>query len=216
MVIKIQIADDHRLIREGIKAILDCNSLYSVIAESKNGKEAVESALKYKPDVILMDITMPELNGIDAVKIIMQKLPQVKIITITMHEEFNLVSDCFEAGAHGFLMKDVSSEELFEAIKTVHGNRMYVCSAMLGSMMNEYKKRISVNSQSKSKDISFRERQILQEIAQGKTTKQMARKMNISIKTVETHRSNIMCKLNIFSIAELTRYAIRKGLITLS
>ncbi len=213
--IKIVIADDHKITRQGLRSLLEKEPDMEVVAEAEEGRTAVRLAAEIKPDVIIMDVSMPDLNGMEASRQIVNKLPAIKIIALSMHSDNLFVTEMLKSGVSGYLLKDCAFEELAGAIRSVMDGKMYLSPSISGLVVNGYLNRISGPETAGSEVLSGREREILQMIAEGRTTKQIALKLHISVKTVETHRRKIMVKLNIFNIAEPTKYAIRKGLTAL-
>ncbi len=186
-----------------------------VVAEAENGRAALSLTRKLKPNVIVMDIHMPDMNGIDATRQIVTEFPGVKIIAFSMHSDRKFVVGMLKAGVSGYLLKEAAFEELAHAIRTVVANRNYLCPKIAKTVLIDYKEHLLANGPDASTILTAREREMLQLIAEGRTTKEIAEKLNVSVKTVETHRRNIMQKLDMYSIAELTKYAIRVGLTSL-
>ena len=215
MSIKILLADDHRIMRNGLRALIEKESGMAVVAEAESGREAVKLALKLEPDVVVMDINMPDLNGIDASRRILAEVPDVKVIAFSMHTDHRFVAEALKAGVSGYLDKNSAFEELARAIRTVNGNQSYLCSRITGNVVKSYVDRMLQEEEGRSGALTDREREIVQLYAEGHSTNQIAGSLNISVKTVETHRRNIMEKLGIGSIAELTKFAIREGLTSL-
>ncbi len=211
MSIKIILADDHVILREGLSRALQSESDYEVIGQVGDGHSAIKLIRELSPDIVIMDIGMPELNGIETTRIISKELTGVKVIGLSMHSNDKYVREMFRAGASGYLLKNCAFEELVEAIRTVVGGKTYVSPSIGSMIIQEY---ISKNDQEKSAFslLSQREREVLQLFAEGKTTKQTAARLHISPKTVEAHRLNLMNKLGIDNIAQLTKYAIQEGL----
>ena len=214
MTIKIILADDHRIIREGLRALLDKESGVEVVAEAADGRTAVKLCREFIPDVIIMDITMPDLNGIEATQQILSEFPDTKVIALSMHSDKRFVSEMFNAGASGYLLKDSAFEELSSALQAVYSNQVYLSAQLAG--LKDYLGRVKAEQILDSSPVlSTREREVLQLLAEGKTTHQIASSLCLSWKTVAAHRTQIMNKLNLKSIAELTKYAIREGLTAL-
>jgi DNA-binding NarL/FixJ family response regulator len=211
-VIQIVIADDHRLFRHGLRTLLEQDKNFVVIAEAKNGREAINCAAKHSADLFIMDITMPDMNGIEATRRICRILPNVKVLILSMHSHRRFVIETLKAGAKGYLLKDCAFEELLAAIRQIMNGKIYLSADIADNMLREYIGSTGEKEKSAFTTLSVREREILQLIVEGKSTKQIAYSLGISVKTVETHRSKIMNKLKIRTIAELTKYAIREGL----
>jgi two-component system response regulator NreC len=216
MSIRILLADDHRIVRDGLKTLLEKQSDMEVVAEAEDGRTTVNLAKKLLPDVVIMDITMPDLNGIDATRKIVTELPNSKVIALSMHSDRRFVSGSLEAGASGYLMKDCAFEELVSAIRSVmSSNRTYLSPKVADIVVKNYVNKFSKTRTPSPPTLTNREREMLQLLAEGKTTKEIASGLHVSIKTVETHRRNIMSKLNSHSVADLIKYALREGLISL-
>ncbi len=213
--IRIILADDHKIVRDGLRALLERQSGMEVIAEADNGRATVRMARELVPDLVIMDIGMPDLNGIDATRQIVADLPKVKVIALSMHSDRRFVVQMFRAGASGYLLKDCAFEELTRAVLAVLKNQTYLSPAVAGPVMEDYIQQLSSGEELGGTVLSPREREVLQLLAEGKTTKEVAAALCVSVKTVETHRQQIMNKLNMQSIADLTKYAIREGLTTL-
>jgi two-component system, NarL family, response regulator NreC len=212
---RILIADDHKIIREGLRALLEKQNDMEVIAEAEDGLSAVKAALKAIPDVVIMDIGMPGLNGIEATRQVVGGNRNIRIIALSMHTDRRFVLEMLEAGASGYLLKESAFEELAASIHTVMAGQPYLSPKVTDVVLKEYLHNVSKGESTVFKVLSGREREVLQLLAEGKGTKQIAALLNVSVKTVETHRQQIMEKLNIHSIAELTKYAIREGLTSL-
>ncbi len=214
MTTRILIADDHKIMREGLKSLIAKQKGLEVVGEAENGRVAVQLARKLKPEIVIMDIGMPELNGMDASRQIICELPRTKIIALSMYSDKRFVTEMFKAGVSGYLLKDCAFDELAQAIKSVGSNQKYVSPAIARTVIDSYLNK-SLDECDTSQELTNREREVLQLIAEGMTTKQIANSLNVSVKTIETHRRKIMKKLDIHSIAELTKAAIQKGLTTL-
>ena len=214
MSIRIIIADDHRIFREGVRTLLDHADGIEVIAEAENGRRSVELALELKPDVVVMDITMPDLNGIEATRRIVSKLPQVRVLALSMHSDRRFITGVIGAGASGYLLKDCAFEELARAIRMVADGQTFLSPRIAGIVLDEYVRGVGAASSGVSM-LTDREREVLQLIAEGRTVNQISEKLHLSVKTIESHRKNIMDKLDIHSVAELTKFAVREGLTSL-
>ena len=215
MTTRIILADDHGIMREGLRALLEKQSGIEVIAEADNGRTTVELSRELKPDVVIIDIAMPDLNGIEATRQIVAESPGVKVIALSMHSDRKFVKEMLSAGASGYMLKDSAFEELDKAISTVNDNKTYLSPGIAGTVVKDYLGKIVTYNSSTSIALTNREREVLQLFAEGKTTKQIASLLFLSIKTIETHRKQIMGKLGLNGIAELTKYAIREGLTSL-
>ena len=215
MGIKILLADDHKLLREGLRALIEEQRNMTVVAEAEDGRSAVRLAAKLSPDIIVMDISMPGLNGIDATRRIAAESLGIKVIALSMHADRNFVVEMFKAGAAGYLLKDCAFEELILAIRAVSSKRAYLSSKLSDTMIKDYVNLFPKKKLSAFSALTAREREVLQLLAEGKSTREVAAKLSVSTKTVETFRRLIMNKLDIHSVAELTKYAVRAGLTSL-
>jgi DNA-binding NarL/FixJ family response regulator len=215
MSIRIILADDHKITRQGLHSLIDENEDMEVIAEAQNGREAVELAREMNPDVVIIDVSMPDLNGVEATRQIVQENPKIRVIALSMHSDTLFVSEMLKSGACGYLLKDCAFQELKQAIRSVIEGKAYLSPSISGVVVEDYLHRLSKAETFISEILTDREREVLQLIAEGQSTKQIALKLHISAKTVETHRRQIMNKLDLHTVAELTKYAIRKGLTAL-
>lgn len=215
MSVRILLVDDHKIMRDGLRVLLAEQSGMEVVAEAENGRTALRLMHRLNPDVVIMDIGMPDLNGIDATCQIRAEYPGAKVIALSMHSEQQFVVGMVKAGVAGYLLKDCAFEELAQAIRTVVEDQIYLSPVIAGTVIKDYTKGFSTEGLSVSPTLTAREREVLQLIAEGRKTRQIANCLNLSIKTVETHRRNIMKKLDIHSTAELTKFAIREGLTAL-
>jgi two-component system response regulator NreC len=213
MSVRILLADDHRILREGLIALLEKQPSLKVVGEAENGRSAVRLARELAPDVVIMDISMPDLNGIEATRQIVAEVPGAKVIALSMHCDRHFVRGMLKAGAAGYLLKHSASQELIKAIQLVLANRVYLSPDITGIVVEDYKK--------PEKDTSIfavltpREREVLQLFAEGKSPKQIAAALHLGLKTVEAYRRQMMDKLDLKSFAELIKYAIREGLASL-
>ncbi len=210
--IKVLICDDHTLFREGIKAILEQSPEMEVVGEAKNGREALEKARHLHPDIVLMDIGMPDLSGLVATHRIKQADPRVKVMMLTMYEEDEMIASCLDAGASGYLLKDSPMSQLVHAIVAVHKGGTYLSSGSLKRVFIEHRKSAAGGAGSYER-LTDREKEILQLLAEGLSVKEVASRLNLSVKTVDAHKYNLMRKLDIHDKAGLIKYAIRKKLI---
>jgi DNA-binding NarL/FixJ family response regulator len=213
--VQIVIADDHKLMREGLISLLGKHGDIVVVGHAENGREAVQLAERFEPDVVVMDVSMPDLNGIDATRHITSRKPRTKVIGLSMHSDRQFVAEMFRAGASGYLLKDSAFEELASAIRTVAKNQTYIAQTISGFLPEDGAAGATGNEPLVFPRLSDREREVLQMISEGKGTKEIAAELHLSAKTVETHRQHLMDKLDIHTVAELTKFAIRKGLTTL-
>ena len=215
MNIKILLADDHKIMREGLRALIEKHSDMSVIGEADDGRTTVRLAHELLPDIVIMDISMPDMNGIEAARQIISQDSRIKVIALSVHSNKHFVSEMLNAGASGYLLKDCAFHELVNAVRAVFSNRSYLSPEITDIMIKDYKDMLSKETLSVFSLLTQREREVLQLIAEGKTTKEIAHLLNVSVKTVETYRQQIMNKLDTHSIAELTKYAIKEGLTSL-
>ncbi|MEI6970380.1 MAG: response regulator transcription factor [bacterium] len=215
MAIRIMIVDDHKMIRDGLKALLSTHKGVEVIGEAADGQNAVQLARKLSPDIVIIDIGMPELNGIEATRQISSLKCGPKVIGLSMHADRRYVAQMLKAGASGYVLKDSAFEELSQAIETVAKGRVYLGPQVAGTVVAELKRTAKDDDGSVFSVLTQREREVLQHISEGSSTKDIASALGVSVKTIETHRRQIMEKLNIHSVAQLTKYAIKEGLTDL-
>jgi DNA-binding NarL/FixJ family response regulator len=213
--LRILLADDHKIMREGLRSLLGREQGLKIVGEAEDGRMAVSLAQTLKPDIVILDIGMPDLNGIEAARQIREGAPQAKIIALSMHADKRFISGMLGAGACGYLLKDCASEELVAAIQTVAEKGTYLSARIAGVLVKDYLNQPTLKGASVFSVLTSRQCEVLQLLAEGKNSKHIAFQLNISIKTVETHIQNIMQKLEIHSIAELTKYAIREGLTSI-
>lgn len=216
MAITVMLADDHNLVRRGIRALLESNADITVLGEAEDGVSAVKMARGLKPDVILMDIGMPKLNGIGATEAIVGHNPKISIIILSMHKEERFISGAFRAGARGYLLKDSLLDELMLAINAVHRGEFYLSPKIAHIAVNGFKNKMqSSNPLQPASILTSREREVLQLLAEGGKTAEIGSQLNISPRTVESHRRNIMEKLDLKQFVELVKYAIREGVVSM-
>jgi DNA-binding NarL/FixJ family response regulator len=215
MSIKIFLADDHKIVREGLHTLLSKQTDMEVVGEADTGLIAVQLIKKLLPDVVVMDIAMPDLNGIEATRQIVAEFQSVRVVALSMHSDKRFVVEMLKAGASGYLLKDCAFEELTKAIRAVVMDRIYLSPHLAEFMIKDYVHLIPTDKLSVFSVLTPRQRQVLQLLSEGKNTKKISIQLSMSVKTVETYRQQIMDKLNIHSIAELTKYAIREGLTSL-
>lgn len=207
--IRILLADDHSVVRQGFRLILNAEKDMEVIGEASTGREAVEKAEDLKPDIVVMDVAMPELNGIEATRRINQNQPRTRVLALSMHKDSVYVREILRAGARGYLLKDAIDSDLVNAVRHVAGGAGYISPAVADAVLDDYRKHVTDPIDL----LSSREREVLQLIAEGKTNKDVATMLNLSVHTVDAHRGRIMEKLNLHSTGELVRFAMRNGLI---
>lgn len=210
--ITILLADDHKIVRDGLCALLEREADFTVVAAVQDGRTALEKVTALAPSVAILDIGMPDLNGIEAARRIKAARPQTLVIGLSMHADRRFIAEMLRAGASGYLLKDCAFEELNRAIRAVVGGGTWLSPRIAGTVIEDYINQLAAGAPAPAGTLSDREREVLQLIAEGMTTKQIALKLGVSTKTIETHRQNIMNKLDLHSVAELTKYAIREGI----
>ena len=215
MSIKILMADNHKMFREGLTLLLKKEPGIDVIGDAGDGETAVNLAMDLNPDIIIMDISMPGMDGVQATRIIKETSSDTRVIALSENSSRKSVTDMLHAGASGFLVKDCSFSELMRAVQAVYSGEMYLSQEVAGVVIEDYLNKINNNNSSESKSLTNREAEVLQHISSGLRTREIAEKLEVSVKTIETHRRQIMEKLNLHSIAELTKYAIREGLTSI-
>jgi DNA-binding NarL/FixJ family response regulator len=207
--IRVLLADDHKMVRQGFRLILLSQEDMEVIGETGNGREAVELAKALKPDVVVMDVTMPELNGIEATRRIRDAVPYTRVLALSVHRDSVYVREVIRAGAEGYLLKDSADVDLLAAVRAVAGGDSYLSAEVAGAVLKDYRK----HATNPLDLLTAREREVLQQIAEGKTNKEIATVLNLSVYTVDGHRTRIMDKLNLHSVGALVRFAARNGLV---
>jgi len=212
---RILLADDHKIVRDGLRALLEKQTDVEVAGEAENGRTAVQLARQLSVDLVIMDIGMPDLNGVDATREIIESLPGIKVIALSMHSDKVFVGEMFKAGASAYLLKHCAFEELALAIQVVSSDQFYLSPQIAGQMVKDYVRQMSTDNASLFAVLSPRERAVLQLLAEGKSSRQIASILNISVKTVETRRQQIMIKLDADNMADLVKHAIRGGLTSL-
>jgi DNA-binding NarL/FixJ family response regulator len=217
MCIRTLLAEDHTLVRSGVRALLEASKGVTVVGEADHGRKAVELTRELQPELVLMDIGMPELNGIEAARQIRASMPDTRVIMLSMYQDQQYVFESLKAGANGYVLKAAAFQELLSAIDAVMAGRSYISPALSDNIMTDYVRRAQGDQRDTELDkLSAREREVLQLIAEGKSSAEVAELLHISVRTVDTHRHNIMTKLEIHSIAGLTKFAIRHGLCVLT
>ncbi len=212
--IRILLADDHNLLRDGLRLLLERQPDFSVVAEASDGREAVRFAEEHRPDVVVMDIAMPVLNGIEATKQIVEKCPPAAVIMLSMHHDESYIIRALNAGARGYLLKDSLKADLIAAVKSVSQGHSYFSAKIRSLLQEDYFRQMADRQKTDSLELlTARESEILQLAAEGRSNKDIANLLNLSFHTVETHRSHILQKLNLHTVPELILYAVRKGII---
>ena len=212
---RVILADDHQIMREGLRALLEKEANIEVIAEAADGRTAVQLARKLSPDVVIMDISMPDLNGMLATRQIIDDIPGVKVIALSMHSDAQFVTGMLKAGASGYLLKDCAFMELAHAVRVVTAGQTYLSPGIAGVVVEQYLRHVPQTDSPTYSPLSGRELEVLQLLAEGKTKSQIASLLHVSVKTVNSHRRHILEKLGVSSDAELIKYALREGLTSL-
>jgi len=212
--IRVLLAEDHAIVREGLRLLIEKQSDIELVCEAEDGRAAVERARELLPDVVIMDITMPNLNGVEATRQIIKEFPQIKIIALSVHSNRRFVADMLEAGASGYVLKECLFDELVQAIHSVINGKTYLSSSITGVVVEDYIKRLVKVADSPLSSLTGREREVLQLVAEGKSTKQIALELHVSTKTVDAGRRKIMGKLNAHTIVDLVKIAIVENLVS--
>ncbi len=217
MATTILIADDHKIVREGLNFLISNSTGMEVVGDAADGRAALALAKKLRPAIVVMDINMPELNGIDATSRLLEELPQTKVIALSMYSSRRFIQNMFRAGASGYLLKDCAFEELLFAIASVSSNKKYLSPGLAGMLIEDYMGQLdAADALLTVPRLTVREREVLQLISEGLSTVEISKRLILSVKTIESHRSRIMDKLSIKNIAGLTKYAIREGVTTIN
>jgi DNA-binding NarL/FixJ family response regulator len=212
--LRILVADDHEVVRYGVRVLLEGHAGWEVCAEAADGRDAVDKAVTLKPDIVILDIGMPNLNGLEATRQILRTTPQARVLILTMHESEQVVREVLEAGARGFLLKSDAGRDLIAAVEALQRYKTFFTSKVAEMVLENFLKSKPGPAEGGERDIlTPREREIVQLLAEGKSTKEVAVALGLSVKTAETHRSNIMRKLNLHSISELVLYAVRNNIV---
>ncbi len=215
MSIRVLLVDDHRIVRHGLRALLEKESDMEIAGEACSGRDAIQFAREFSPDVIVLDIAMPDMNGIDAARLLLADNPEYRILVLSMMGDKRLIVEMFSAGAKGYLMKDCAADELVRAIRVVNNNEIYMSPPIAGLVIKDLIKLLPEASPEISPQLTSREREVLQLLAEGKNTKEIAFILSVSSKTVDTFRQSIMKKLGLNTVADLTKYAIREKITSL-
>jgi DNA-binding NarL/FixJ family response regulator len=208
--IRVLLADDHAILRRGVRMLIDSQPDMEVVAEAKTGREAIEEARKLKPDIVVIDVSMPELNGIEGTRQICEELTQTRVIGLSMHRDSVYVREILRAGARGYLLKDSEDDDLLRAIRSVFRGEAFLSPAIADAVLTDYRKHVS----NPVDLLTSREREVLSMIADGKTNKEIANTLHLSVYTVESHRGSVMEKLNLHNTGDIVRFALRNGLIS--
>jgi DNA-binding NarL/FixJ family response regulator len=212
-IFRILIADDHEIVRHGVRALIENHPGWQVCGEAVDGRDAVEKARTLRPDLVLLDVGMPNLNGLDAARQILEIVPQARVLILTMHESEQIVREVLEVGARGFLLKSDAARDLVSAVQALQRRTTFFTSSVAEMVLNGFLDRRG-DTQKLSKDrLTPREREVVQLLAEGKSSKEVAVVLDLSVKTAETHRTNVMRKLDLHSVADLVRYAVRNNLV---
>ncbi len=213
--IKVVLADDHMIVRDGLRSLLERQPDMEVVAEADNGRTALKHVKELSPDVVIMDIGMRELNGIDATRQIVEMSPGVKVLALSMYSDKRFIKGMLKAGASGYMLKDSAFKELIDAVRVIVGNKIYISPSVASIVTEDYLKHSSERDSSIRSLLTSRELEVLQLLGEGNSAKQIALNLSLSIKTIESHRNRVMKKIGVNNIADLTRYAIREGIISL-
>lgn len=208
--IRVLLADDHTILRKGVRMLLESESDIEVVGEARNGREAIERARTLKPDIVIMDVSMPELNGIESTRRICDESPHPSVIALSMHKDSVYVREILRAGARGYLLKDSEDDDLIRAIRAVYRGEAFLSPAVSDAVLTDYRKHVT----NPVDLLTSREREVLAMIAEGKTNKEIAVALNLSVYTVESHRGSVMEKLNLHSTGDIVRFALRNGLVS--
>lgn len=208
--IRVLLADDHAILRKGVRMLIDSQPDLEVVGEAKTGREAIDEARKLKPDVVVMDVSMPELNGIEGTRQICDELTQTRVIGLSMHRDSVYVRELLRAGARGYLLKDSEDDDLLRAIRAVSRGEAFLSPAVSDAVLTDYRKHVT----NPVDLLTSREREVLSLIAEGKTNKEIANALNLSVYTVESHRGSVMEKLNLHNTGDIVRFALRNGLMS--
>lgn len=208
--IQVLLADDHTIVRRGVRMLIDSQPDMEVVGEAANGRKALEEASRLRPDIVVMDVSMPELNGIEGTRLICDRLPDTRVVALSMHKDSVYVREILRAGARGYLLKDSDDEDLLKAIRLVSRGEAFLSPAISDAVLTDYRRHVS----NPVDLLTSREREILTMVGDGKTNKEIANALNLSVYTVESHRGSVMEKLNLHNTGDIVRFALRNGLIS--
>ena len=212
--LRIVVVDDHAVVRRGVRALLESQPGWEVSAEATTGREAVDAAKRLQPDIVVMDLSLPELNGLDATRQILKESPRTEVLVLTMHHSEELARNVLQAGARGFILKSDADESLIAAVDSLRQHKPFLTSKVTEFVLDDYLKRAEAQDDGTPHTIlTTREREIIQLVAEGRSNKEAASALGVSVKTVEAHRANVMRKLHLRSLSELVRYAIRNKIV---
>ncbi len=204
------LADDHTILRKGVRMLIESQADMEVAGEARTGREAVDGVRKWKPDIVVMDVSMPELNGIEATRQISEECPDTKVVALSMHKDSVYVREILRAGARGYLLKESEDDDLLKAIRVVHRGEAFLSPAISDAVLTDYRRHVS----NPVDLLTSREREVLTMIADGKSNKEIAATLNLSVYTIESHRGSLMEKLNLHNTGDMVRFALRNGLIS--
>jgi len=209
------LADDHEMVREGLRALLEKEDDLEVVGEAENGRRAVRLARDLAPDIVVMDVSMPDLNGMEATRQVSRRCPQTQVIALSVHADPRFVTEMLRAGADGYVLKDCAFEDLARGIRAVVAGETYLSPRVAGAVVEGHVRAPATEARPTGSVLTPREREVLQLLSEGHGTKQIARRLHVSTKTIDTHRQHIMDKLDVHNVADLTKYAVREGLTSL-
>jgi DNA-binding NarL/FixJ family response regulator len=214
MSVRILVVDDHAVVRRGIRALLDCHAGWEVCGEATTGRAAVEQCRQLRPDIVVMDLSLPDLNGLDATRQILKESPRTEVLVLTMHHSEELARDVLEAGARGYVLKSDADGNLVAAVESLQQHKPFLTSAVTEFVLDAFRRRADpAKDEFAAVALTPREREIIQLVAEGHSSKEAAAKLGLSVKTIETHRTHVMRKLRLRSVTELVRYAIRNKIV---
>jgi DNA-binding NarL/FixJ family response regulator len=213
MPLRILVVDDHAVVRRGVRVLLESHEGWEVCGEATNGRDAVEQSRRLRPDVVVMDLSLPGLNGLDATRQILKDVPDTEVLVLTMHHSEELARDVLQAGARGYVLKSDADENLVTAVDSLRQHRPFLTSTVADFVLDDYLRRDGALDESSAIAVTAREREIIQLVAEGQSNKEAASTLGISVKTIEAHRANVMRKLQLRSVSDLVRYAIRNKIV---